>query len=153
MWIDQRAIAWHGVRKMMCFNGPKMVQLPRSRSFQPFVKVTKPMEEGLKYRLRTCHVNRVNDLYTNHKQTKNNIWRFPKIGVPPVLSSIFIGFSINHPAIGDPPWPWKHCSSGWSHCTLGRTRNRQGTENCCGLKGNVYIYIPSYTVCRWFKDI
>ena len=98
MWIDQRAIAWHGVRKMMCFNGPKMVQLPRSRSFQPFVKVTKPMEEGLKYRLRTCHLNRVNDLYTNHKQTKNNIWRFPKIGVPPVLSSIFIGFSIYTPS-------------------------------------------------------
>ena len=33
------------------------------------------------------------------------IWRFPKMGVLPVIIHVIFGVSIvNHPAIGGPPW-------------------------------------------------
>jgi hypothetical protein len=39
------------------------------------------------------------------KKSPTIIWRFPEMGVPPVLIHFISGFSIiNHPAIGIPPF-------------------------------------------------
>jgi hypothetical protein len=45
------------------------------------------------------------------------IWRFPKIGVPPVLIHFFIGIPWNKPSsvFGVPPWLWKPPYGGFTN--------------------------------------